>query len=134
MIIEQNEIEDFLEHHGVKGQKWGIRNTARSVSRKTKKAAAFVSRHRQGIGTVAAGAAFVGLVLADKNLRAPQHTKAISNGKIWLDPSGSGHSFLNSKIGDLGKFNSNVGIGPKPIVLGPIGSTGVSRLGGAIPL
>lgn len=26
MDVSEEEIDDFLEHHGVKGQKWGVRN------------------------------------------------------------------------------------------------------------
>lgn len=98
MIIEQDVVDSFLDHHGIKGQKWGIRNTTKTVSRKTKKAAAFVSRHKEGIGTAAAGAAFVGLVLADKNLRAPQHTKSISRGSSWIQKNRARLDILSFKI------------------------------------
>lgn len=32
MIIEQDAVEDFLDHHGVKGMRWGIRNRNGSSS------------------------------------------------------------------------------------------------------
>jgi len=33
MIIEVDDVDVFLEHHGVKGQKWGIRNQRARISR-----------------------------------------------------------------------------------------------------
>ena len=32
----ENEVAAFLEHHGVKGQKWGIRNTRKAISKHIK--------------------------------------------------------------------------------------------------
>jgi hypothetical protein len=41
------DLEEFLEHHGVKGQKWGIRRArpARIVSREYKKASQLKNKH-----------------------------------------------------------------------------------------
>lgn len=83
IIDERDNVKDFLEHHGVKGQKWGIRNTGRTVKRRAKKAAAFIGRHKEGIGTVAAGSAFAATVLLDKKLRLNHPTKSISTGASW---------------------------------------------------
>lgn len=33
MLKEEIEIDDFLEHHGIKGQKWGIRNKSRAPTK-----------------------------------------------------------------------------------------------------
>lgn len=30
MILEIDDVDDFLEHHGIRGQKWGIRNQRRA--------------------------------------------------------------------------------------------------------
>ena len=43
MIIELNsvdEVNEFIEHHGVKGMRWGVRKGPREISRRTDRAAA----------------------------------------------------------------------------------------------
>jgi hypothetical protein len=31
--LTHSEIDDFLEHHGIKGQKWGVRNSRRDLNK-----------------------------------------------------------------------------------------------------
>lgn len=58
MIIKKDGVEEFLEHHGVKGQQWGIRNFNRQqrAKRARKKALSDV------VTSTAAGALTGGLV------------------------------------------------------------------------
>ena len=37
MIIETNNLDEFFEHHGVRGQKWGIRNEQKAHLRSLNK-------------------------------------------------------------------------------------------------
>lgn len=60
-MTTQEEVDDFLEHHGVKGQKWGIRNKRNKALTNAEKAARVRKVHR-GV-KIAAGAAFVGALL-----------------------------------------------------------------------
>lgn len=88
-MVDDIEVEDFLAHHGIKGQRWGIRHpelakfgrgtevaakafgrgsliTAKATGRGIKKTAIFVHDHPRFSASVAAGAAFTGLLLRRK--------------------------------------------------------------------
>lgn len=81
MIIEE---AAYLEHHGVKGQKWGIRKAedvaksigrgswaaAKMIGRGTKKTYRFSKDHPKFVASVAAGAMAAGLILThNKNVK-----------------------------------------------------------------
>lgn len=59
MIID---VDDFLEHHGVKGQKWGVRgakaaSVARTVGRGAKRTGRFAREHKKTVAVIAVAAA-----------------------------------------------------------------------------
>lgn len=88
-MVDDIEVEDFLAHHGIKGQKWGIRHpelakfgrgteiaakavgrgsliTAKATGRGIKKTTIFVHDHPRFSASVAGGAAFAGFLLSRK--------------------------------------------------------------------
>jgi hypothetical protein len=80
-VIDQN-VEKFLEHHGVKGMKWGVRNQRSNIStrKKERRKAATDSTKRIAIGTaigvgtlatIAAGAAFAKFLMNKKLNNTP---------------------------------------------------------------
>lgn len=80
MIIEEEvylayEAEDFLNHHGVKGQKWGIRNKAvtvgKTIGRGTKKTTQYVKDRPAGTEAVIG----FGLIAAMAVLRHRRNVK-----------------------------------------------------------
>lgn len=84
-MIDELEVNDFLEHHGIKGQKWGVRNVANvigrgakrstfAVGRGAKKTGQFVRRHPKGTATVAASIA-IGAALAGRVISVNKTTK-----------------------------------------------------------
>lgn len=60
MIIELDEVDEFLEHHGVKGQKWGVRNqrstSTSSNSKSNKKRNLIIAGGIVAVGGLAAAA------------------------------------------------------------------------------
>ena len=85
MIIEEElylDHEDFLNHHGVKGQKWGIRNKitkgTRAVGRGTRKTGNFVKKHRKGIAIGVGSTALIAAgALVAKHILAMNATRSI---------------------------------------------------------
>lgn len=84
MIIEEevyaqhlvNDVDIFLEHHGVRGMKWGVRKaeavgrgavtTAKAVGRGAKATVNWSRAHPKTTASIAAGAVFAGLLLSRK--------------------------------------------------------------------
>lgn len=63
MIVDE-EVQSFLEHHGVKGQKWGVRN-------KFNKTKSFIKKHKKGIAIGTGGLAVIaGTIYAKKYLNS----------------------------------------------------------------
>jgi RNase P protein component len=44
-----NDVEEFLEHHGVKGQKWGIRNKSKRTSAVTSREHKRIKKNRKAV-------------------------------------------------------------------------------------
>jgi hypothetical protein len=148
-LMRHSSVEEFLEHHGVKGMRWGVRNVRATIGRGVNKTEAFVKRHKKGIATAGVvGAAAIGAAFMAKNIntkkriasfrsmderiREIQHELNFSR-NLNL-PSRQG---LKNQLQTLKEQQLRETIGEKyfkNIVAGPIGSTGVSRLSGAIPL
>jgi hypothetical protein len=148
-LMAHSSIEEFLEHHGVKGMRWGVRNATATIGRGINKTEAFVKRHKKGIVTVGVvGAAAIGAAFMAKNIntkkriasfrsmderiREIQHELNFS--RNLKSPFREG---LKNQLQTLKEQQLRETIGEKyfkNIVAGPIGSTGVSRLSGAIPL
>ena len=77
-----DEISDFLEHHGIKGQKWGIRNKitkgTRAVGRGARKTGNFVKKHRKGIAIGVGSTALIAAgALVAKHILAMNATRSI---------------------------------------------------------
>jgi hypothetical protein len=47
VILEGDPIVDFLEHHGVKGQKWGVRRKQNRIARQVKRQQGGIDRYRR---------------------------------------------------------------------------------------
>ena len=87
MIVDKEvylayEAEDFLGHHGVKGQKWGIRNKitkgTRAVGRGARKTGNFVKKHPKGIAVGVGSAVLIAAgALATKHILAMDATRPI---------------------------------------------------------
>ena len=86
-----NEVDNFLEHHGVKGMKWGVRKnrapatltTASNVSRQTKKAVADYNR------------------MDDRQFKktySVSKTRYAKRVQKYVDP------YMNSPLAKIGKF------------------------------
>jgi hypothetical protein len=79
-------VEDFLEHHGVKGQHWGIRNLKQDVHNlKTK-----INKNKKlkvgleiGGGVAATAAIATGAIIADRLIRKHSAMKATDLTKLW---------------------------------------------------
>ena len=87
------DIDDFLEHHGVKGQKWGVRNdrpegVSRSVNREAKKDAQEHARaqayYGEGAGT---RRKLIKATVEGKSARVPGYKKAFDHHLANQDPS-----------------------------------------------
>jgi len=62
--MAMTEVDDFLEHHGVKGQKWGIRNKyGQPLITNRRKAVAKGVAVGVGIGAAATGAVYANHIL-----------------------------------------------------------------------
>lgn len=117
------EVDAFLEHHGIKGQKWGIRN------RKPKQPkSAYYKKQRNanlailGLAAVTAGALLAHRILANK--------ASLKISSIRTSPyKGYAEEAIKKHRHDILSRHAL-----KSIPMGPIGSSGVSRLRGAIPL
>jgi hypothetical protein len=64
--LTDEQIDEFLEHHGVKGQKWGVRRATKlqSMSKQTVERNLNVQRKVGTVGAAYVGAKATGLVLA----------------------------------------------------------------------
>jgi hypothetical protein len=56
-MTTDKEVEEFLEHHGVKGMKWGVRNRAASKNRPTSKRKERNKAVLKSVGRISAGTA-----------------------------------------------------------------------------
>jgi hypothetical protein len=123
MIIDaevyiDHEVEDFLDHHGVKGQKWGIRNDIKKVSSGIKKASKFVGRHPKGTVFVLAGAAAAAQILTHTpNMgisKVSKVSKSAEMGQQWMtgrfNPDVHSLGKFNPTVASLGKFNPSIGL------------------------
>lgn len=140
-MTSEEEVDAFLEHHGIKGQRWGIRNAksgALSVGRGAKKTFDWSRSHPRTTSSVVAGASFAALLLSN---RSKANKKVAVMFPDWSATDRAGktiHGFdtgrvMKVRVKDIPKVTANPFAHPG-IPMGPVGSTGVSRLRGAIPL
>lgn len=84
MMVEPD-VEEFLEHFGVKGMHWGVRNAAKSVGRGTKRAGLavgrgakrtgqFIREHPEFVASAAVSIA-AGSIFASKIIRSNRNRK-----------------------------------------------------------
>lgn len=107
-------IDDFFEHHGVKGQKWGVRK---------QKIRAFGQRHEKGLkiaggsAAIAAGAVAAGLVLRrNRNLKIAQMARTSASlqetRRQWLSlisdlsKGGAPKEHMDRVFRDFGSFQT----------------------------
>jgi hypothetical protein len=147
-VITEEDINDFLEHHGVKGQKWGIRNAkragqgAKAVGRGAQKTAHWVRTHPRSSVAIGAsvflGARFTAHLLQQNKMTVAALPSWSATDKQGLKIFGPADHLAKIKVKDLPKLKDNpfgLGIERFPAVpMGPVGSTSISRLAGAIPL
>lgn len=86
------DVDDFLEHFGIKGQKWGVRKEARAQNKALNKAGrqANIDRTRESFKSVSARNQF-------KNAKAQYHHDKIDKG------SREARKILNKTRSNLGK-------------------------------
>lgn len=130
MIISE---EDYLEHFGVKGMKWGVRKQRRGGTAEERRAGnrRFARNLAIGVGVGgASGLAIAALIKRHQNVKLREITTAGDNIRrataafsAHQARTAAGASYLKARADSF-----------KAIPLGPIGSTGVARLGGAIPM
>lgn len=73
-------LDAFLEHHGIKGMRWGVRNDDGSINKK--KAAAVVLGSAAAVGAIAVGAIFLKKHL---DVKAKDIPDASNLTKLWID-------------------------------------------------
>ena len=79
-------VEDFLEHHGVKGQKWGIRNLKQdyqNLKTKVNKNKKLKTGLKIGGGIAAVAAVATGAIVADRLLRKHKLMKMTDLRTAW---------------------------------------------------
>lgn len=116
-MIKNQEIEDFLSHHGVKGMHWGVRNSFRIQKRRrlnkygdsNKKPLTLVQKaarrkrtfRRAELGLkVAAGAAFIGLIIASEKANSKTYNSAFRNAGSY-SKAGAGFKPPSKSVKDI---------------------------------
>lgn len=120
-------VDSFLEHYGVKGMKWGVRRSRKQLARENgsdsapKKGLSPKAKAVRNAAVAVAGAAVVGHLIGKHS-----GTKVRGIGRYpseqgnWMvDHLLSNMETMNSRMSDFPKARV-----PKPIPMGPIGSTG----------
>lgn len=155
MIEESEEVYDFLEHHGIKGQRWGIRRIDRANRAKTN------SDNMQKIAkqrpTRLNNFAAKRIKSKSERLAKPHSNFKFKRNLILATTAGAAagllvESILNKKgLLPFAQVNVHKSVLTNPktahiftpqfmqtkfsaIPMGPVGSTGIARLRGGIPL
>jgi hypothetical protein len=117
MLIDEEvylayEAEDFLDHHGVKGQKWGIRNKAsravKATGRGIKKVGKTAKKHPLAVRNVVAATIVAGILATHganrfhdtsiANMRQAEHMRKLRiAGSAWRYKNGPWHYAVPSK-------------------------------------
>lgn len=119
------EVDAFLEHHGIKGQKWGIRNK----KQKAPKTLYEKQRRNQKIIYLGTSAAILGMAFMNHRMKTNLARRRMNN--AFAERAMRDKQALDF-IERAKKYRPRYR--PRSIPMGPVGSSGVSRLGGAIPL
>lgn len=75
--MDDNVIE-FLEHHGVKGQQWGVRSSKRGGTKEQRSEGSKKLARNLGLATTAGAAA--GFILSRRMMATPLTTLALTGG------------------------------------------------------
>lgn len=89
-----DQVKDFLEHHGIKGQKWGIRN--KSLKIKTKAISTFESKKKKSLRAKTAS-------LSDEELAKALKRMNMEQQYINLSTKSSAKKSGQSFVKDIGK-------------------------------
>lgn len=105
MIIEVDDPNDFLEHFGIKGMRWGVRkNTQESTSNSEGKGKSHRNRNLAIAATVAVGAVATAVIL-----------KKHGNSKLYHDYSKDyPNPYPNRDLGPMGLKSKHFGPGYIP--------------------
>lgn len=88
------DVEDFLEHHGVKGMRWGARRKSQS-SNEPNRTKHFAKRAAIGAG-IGVSAVAVGVILSrhgGKKISSPKVMPFMAKGKGWIVEAQDGRTF-----------------------------------------
>lgn len=101
------ETEEFLEHFGKKGMRWGVRK-----GRASKPTASGKKKFARNLAIGVAGGAIAGLAIGAVLKKSGKLPVRSLPGR---DASGIGISKFNPSAGNLGKFNPSAGNFPKHV-------------------
>lgn len=122
-MVEDKEIEDFLEHFGVKGMKWGVRKRrdekarARLFGKKEQQGMSGKKKAAIAVGVVGAGALVAGAIIARNRGVKVQQLSQLDEVKASLKRSADSFKALSNRRTSA-----------------PFAKPGVIRVGGAIPM
>lgn len=114
-----DEVEEFLEHFGVKGMRWGQKKTG-NKPKKPERSEGAKQMRRARIAAVAIPVAIIAVQAGAHHIGRQAYLRDVASRRVSTftpDILSNGRSFTTSAI-----------------ALGPIGSTSLPRLNGAIPL
>lgn len=103
------DMQDFLAHHGIKGQKWGVitKKGVFAAGRGIKKSAKFTKEHPTLVANTAAAALFIA-GLATHKVNTTRAAASAAKGQRWINGTGEfsrellggpSHTIMNQQLG-----------------------------------
>lgn len=132
MIIDES---TYLAHYGRKGMKWGVRKRRGGTAEQRRQGNKKFARNL-ALGTAAgvAGGLAVGAMLKRHQSVKVSQLRQIQTSKENIQRMTKAFAGNQAKVAKGADFLRSRADAFKAIPMGPIGSTGVARLGGAIPM